>query len=190
MTNSANIQKMNDTYLTILNSYGDIVELNYQFDVPSIIDELKSIDKWMDGSNNKKGLTLTGSVDDLEFDAQKTYALNFTYSDIHITDRSNLCTVNADVQYWIDVGSYEEGDCVFHEGQMWYATGSASYQNDGLEPNSWNYDDNDEEFLNANPWIPVYPWGAATKINIETQKTKNIALYALIGAVASTNLAL
>ena len=57
---------MNDTYLTILNSYGDIVELNYQFDVPSIIDELKSIDKWMDGSNNKKGLTLTGSVDDLE----------------------------------------------------------------------------------------------------------------------------
>ena len=31
---------MNDTYLTILNSYGDIVELDYQFDVPSIIDEL------------------------------------------------------------------------------------------------------------------------------------------------------
>ena len=34
---------MNDTYLTILNSYGDIVELDYQFDVPSIIDELKSL---------------------------------------------------------------------------------------------------------------------------------------------------
>ena len=52
---------MKDTYLTILNSYGDIVELDYQFDVPSIIDELKSIDKWIDGANNKKGLTLTGN---------------------------------------------------------------------------------------------------------------------------------
>ena len=50
---------MNDTYLTILNSYGDIVELEYQFDVPSIIDELKSIDKWINGANNKKGLTLS-----------------------------------------------------------------------------------------------------------------------------------
>ena len=66
MTNSANIKKMNDTYLTILNSYGDIVELDYQFDVPSIIVELKSIDKWIEGSNNKKGLTLTGSINDLE----------------------------------------------------------------------------------------------------------------------------
>ena len=42
---------MNDTYLTILNSYGDIVELDYEFDVSSIVNELKSIDKWMDGSN-------------------------------------------------------------------------------------------------------------------------------------------
>ena len=45
---------MNDTYLTILNSYGDVVELEYQFDVSSIIDELKSIEKWINGPNNKK----------------------------------------------------------------------------------------------------------------------------------------
>ena len=71
MINSANTQKMKDTYLTILNSYGDIVELEYQFDVPSIIDELKSIDKWINGANNKKGLTLTGNEDDLELPAEE-----------------------------------------------------------------------------------------------------------------------
>ena len=69
---------MRDTYLTILNSYGDIVELDYQFDVPSIIDELKSIDKWIDGSNNKKGLTLTGSVDDLELTKRNDNNINDT----------------------------------------------------------------------------------------------------------------
>ena len=64
------------TYLTILNSYGDVVELDYHFDVPSIIDELKSVDKWMDGSNNKKGLTLTGSVDDLELTKRNVCTIN------------------------------------------------------------------------------------------------------------------
>jgi len=67
---------MKDTYLTILNSYGDIVELDYQFNVPSIIGELKSIDKWIDGSNNKKGLTLTGSVDDLELTKRNDTNIN------------------------------------------------------------------------------------------------------------------
>ena len=67
---------MNDTYLTILNSYGDIVELDYQFDVPSIIDELKSVDNWIDGTNNKKGLTLTGSVDDLELTKRNDSSIN------------------------------------------------------------------------------------------------------------------
>ena len=67
---------MNDTYLTILNSYGDIVELEYQFDVPSIIDELKSIDKWISGANNKKGLTLTGNVDDLELTKRNDCSIN------------------------------------------------------------------------------------------------------------------
>ena len=67
---------MKDTYLTILNSYGDIVELDYQFDVPSIIDELKSIDKWINGANNKKGLTLTGNEDDLELTKRNDCNIN------------------------------------------------------------------------------------------------------------------
>ena len=67
---------MNDTYLTILNSYGDIVELDYEFDVSSIVNELKSIDKLMDVSNNKKVLTLTGSVDYLELTKRNDCAIN------------------------------------------------------------------------------------------------------------------
>ena len=74
---------MNDTYLTILNSYGDIVELDYQFDVQSIIDELKSVDKWIDGSNNKKGLTLTGSVDDLELTKRNDSSINDNLKSVH-----------------------------------------------------------------------------------------------------------
>ena len=74
---------MNDTYLTILNSYGDIVELNYQFDVSSIIDELKSVDKWIDGTNNKKGLTLTGSVNDLELTKRNDSSINDNLKSVH-----------------------------------------------------------------------------------------------------------
>jgi len=70
---------MNDTQtklLTILNSYGDIVELNYNFNVHSIIEELKYCENWLDGSNNKKGLTLTGSLIDHEFNSSKDFHLN------------------------------------------------------------------------------------------------------------------
>ena len=64
-----NSQKMNDTQsrlLTILNSYGDIVELDWKFDSDTIIQELKSVDNWIDGSNHKKGLPLTGSPEQLD----------------------------------------------------------------------------------------------------------------------------
>ena len=57
-----NSQKMNDTQarlLTILNSYGDIVELDWKFDSDTIIQELKSVDNWIDGSNHKNCLLYT-----------------------------------------------------------------------------------------------------------------------------------
>ena len=60
---------MNDTQarlLTILNSYGDIVELDWKFDSNTIIQELKSVHNWIDGSNYKKGLPLTGSSEQLD----------------------------------------------------------------------------------------------------------------------------
>ena len=63
-----NSQKINDTQsrlLTKQNSYGDIVELDWKFDSDTIIQELKSVDNWIDGSNHKIGLPLTGSPDNL-----------------------------------------------------------------------------------------------------------------------------
>ena len=53
------------TLLTLLNSYGDIVELDWEFDVDNIITQLSSNDNWIDGSNNKKGLSLTGNPNQL-----------------------------------------------------------------------------------------------------------------------------
>ena len=60
---------MNDTQarlLTTLNSYGDIVELDWKFDSDTIIQELKSVDNWIEGENSKRALSLTGSNNNLE----------------------------------------------------------------------------------------------------------------------------
>ena len=112
-----------------------------------------------------------GSGDNLEFNAEKTYALNLTYGEGHLMDRNGLCD---EFTFFIDVGNYSEGDCVYYEGQIWYARSSTSPSgdgdSDGYVPNSWEYNDDDSDFLNNNPWIPVYPWGDATSITIETQK--------------------
>ena len=108
-----------------------------------------------------------GTGEDLEFDAQKTYALNLTYSEGHLTDRNPLCN---SFEFFIDVGNYEAGDCVYYEGQVWYARSSTSPSSDGYVPNLWDYNDNDPDYYNYNPWKPVYPWFDGTKIVIETQK--------------------
>ena len=60
---------MNDTQsriLTTLNSYGDIVELDWKFDCNTIIQELSSVDNWIEGENSKRALSLTGSNNNLE----------------------------------------------------------------------------------------------------------------------------
>ena len=53
---------MNDTetkLFTLLNSYGDIIKLNWNFDSDAIINNLKKED-WLERPNNKLGLNLTG----------------------------------------------------------------------------------------------------------------------------------
>ena len=30
---------------------------------------------------------------------------------------------------------------------------------DGYEPSIWIFDDSDSDYFNANPWVPIYPWG-------------------------------
>lgn len=57
-------------YQTILNSYGDCVELNYNFDSDSIIEYLKTLN-YIDGPNGKRGLNLTGPIDDLGLETSK-----------------------------------------------------------------------------------------------------------------------
>ena len=57
---------MNDiqaTILTLLNSYGDIVELDWDFDVDNIITQLSSNNNWVTGPSISapQGLSLTGS---------------------------------------------------------------------------------------------------------------------------------
>ena len=60
-----NSQEMNDTQatlLTLLNSYGDIVELDWDFDVDNIITQLSSNNNWVTGPSVSApmGLSLTG----------------------------------------------------------------------------------------------------------------------------------
>ena len=55
-------QKMNDTeikLLTLLNSYGDVIELDWEFDVPQILDQLQTLDsEFIIGPNGKHALNL------------------------------------------------------------------------------------------------------------------------------------
>ena len=55
---------MNDiqaTILTLLNSYGDIVELDWDFDVDNIITQLSGNNNWVTTKFTPQGLSLTGS---------------------------------------------------------------------------------------------------------------------------------
>lgn len=74
---------MNDTQiqlLTLLNSYGDIIELDYEFDADQVISELNQLD-YISAPNGKSGLNLTGPVDDLGLDAKDKHADNQSYND-------------------------------------------------------------------------------------------------------------
>ena len=55
--------------LPLLNSYGDIFELDYKFDSEEAINELKKLE-WEQGPNGKRGVNLTGPIGDLTLDPQ------------------------------------------------------------------------------------------------------------------------
>ena len=66
---------MNDTeiqLLTLLNSYGDIIELDWEFDANGIISDLKNL-KWEQGPNGKSGLNLTGPPSGLDLEHEKKH---------------------------------------------------------------------------------------------------------------------
>jgi hypothetical protein len=59
---------------------------------------------------------------------------------------------------------YGAGDCVRHEGLIWYATDDVDDDNYNV-PNTYY----DIGGVNLNPWKPVYPWHDGSKIIIEPQ---------------------
>lgn len=66
---------MNDTeiqLLTLLNSYGDVIELDWEFDANSIISDLKNLE-WEQGPNGKSGLNLTGPPSGLDLEHEKKH---------------------------------------------------------------------------------------------------------------------
>ena len=74
---------MNDTeikLLTLLNSYGDVVELDYQFDSHNAIWQLQQGD-WLQGTHGKRAMNLTGPVGDLGLEAKDKHDAEQEYND-------------------------------------------------------------------------------------------------------------
>jgi len=63
---------MNDTeikLLTLLSSYGDIVELDWKFDTDAVIKELQQ-SSWIEGTHGKRAINLTGPIEDIGLEAK------------------------------------------------------------------------------------------------------------------------
>jgi hypothetical protein len=74
---------MNDTeikLLTLLNSYGDVVELDYQFDSDRAIEELQNI-HWLESTHNKRGANLTGPIDDIGLESINKHDADQPYNE-------------------------------------------------------------------------------------------------------------
>jgi hypothetical protein len=65
--------------LPLLNSYGDIFELDYKFDSEKVINELEQLE-WEAGPNGKFGLNLTGPLGDLSLDSKDKHNENQGYN--------------------------------------------------------------------------------------------------------------
>lgn len=73
---------MNDTeikLLTLLNSYGDVVELDYQFDSERVIEELKQLN-WQETTHGKSGLNLTGPEEDIGLESVNKHDADQDYN--------------------------------------------------------------------------------------------------------------
>lgn len=65
---------------SILSSYGDIIELDYQFDDDALL-ELRNVNTWHGAPGNKDAINLTGPLNDLQLDDQKKHEFNQEYND-------------------------------------------------------------------------------------------------------------
>lgn len=74
---------MNDTeikLLTLMNSFGDIIELDWEFDSDTIIEELKQ-GEWEEGTNGKRGMNLTGPVNGIGLTDKNRHAAGQEFND-------------------------------------------------------------------------------------------------------------
>ena len=76
---------MNDTeikLLTLLNSYGDVIELDWEFDVPQILDQLQALDSnFITGPNGKHALNLTGDTKSIGVDSKDKHNADQEYTE-------------------------------------------------------------------------------------------------------------
>ena len=76
---------MNDTevkLLTLLNSYGDVVELDHQFDSATCIEQFANI-HWLEATHGKRAANLTGPIDDIGLESANKH-------DAHQPHNNNL----------------------------------------------------------------------------------------------------
>jgi len=66
--------------LSVLNAYGDIVELDYTFS-DKAIEELKALNTWIKATHGKEAVNLTGPIDDLGLQSKKKHQQNQYYND-------------------------------------------------------------------------------------------------------------
>jgi hypothetical protein len=97
--------------LSVLNAYGDIVELNYKFD-DKAIEELKSLSTWVKATHGKSAVNLTGPIDDLGLKDKNKHEQDQSYNE----NTFNCPSIKAFFDKWeklarcravkIDAGSY------------------------------------------------------------------------------------
>lgn len=66
---------------SILCSYGDVFELDYQFDTDATIKELKNLTTWISGTNFKSAVNFNGPLDDIGLDSPDKHLRNQPYND-------------------------------------------------------------------------------------------------------------
>ena len=126
--------------------------------------------------------------------AEKTFSLKMYYPPEVINYTiDDFCPNTGGQSSYTDFSTtsdYSGGECVYHEGLIWYATQDIDSQQIGVEeqiftddatgevttievplyyePNLW--DDSTGDGVNNNPWIPVYSWVDQTKLVIKPKK--------------------
>ena len=153
---------------------GDINSADYNFPTAGILETHPGYKDcvWTPGEwiSFYSDTTRVGSDENIE---EKTFKLEFIYNDETVALlRPEMCgfaennsqgNFNSVENFALNT-RYDLGECVRHEGLIWYAT-------DDVDDDLYNVPNVYYEVngVNQNPWKPVYPWHNGSKITIEPQ---------------------